>query len=707
MSKDFLLDRTCIILIIIIHVLWTGIVYCKVRRKNILFLSVDDLRPEIAVYADESSSPPLFARMHTPNIDSLASKSLILKRAYVQQPLCAPSRASILTGRRPDTTGVHGFHQNFREKGGNFTTIPQFFKENSYYTVGYGKIFHNGPELWNDDPLSWSEPFWRADSKHEDACCSWLAIPDSDLEKKPLYDQEVSKKAIEALTRLSKRNENFFLAAGFYRPHLPFIFPESMLTFYPESSITLPENKFVPENMPQEAWSDYVFLRRFRDIQVANVTGDFNTTIPEYKMKELRRAYYSAVTFVDNEIGKILVELKNLGLDENTIIVFWSDHGFHLGENGEWCKHTAFELSNWAPLMIHIPGRTDRSIATHELVEFVDLFPSLVEAAGFKAPPLCPDDSKNVKLCVEGISFLPLIDSPNRPLKSAAISQTVRENATMGYTIRTKQYRYTEWVGFAYGNNKPLWNKLKATELYDHAVDPAENYNIADSKQYTGIRAKLSAQLRKGWRHTILATMSELSNKSTDHSKPQKTEPAAKSFKDSTKTQETETRDKSLGDSIQETIKSAEVSRIKINSKFPMVKISIDDHASDGTVREKERKYIIPADKISMFEATVQDTKVQTDKNAKSSKPAKNQTVKDNPTLSKVDNNIGADKSTIFSRKIVPCCSSYNIAIACICAFVLTLFIAVLVKRMRYMQFLSLYKNVTKSNSYTRVDSLT
>jgi iduronate 2-sulfatase len=209
-----------------------------------------------------------------------------------------------------------------------------------------------------------------------------------------------------------------------------------MLRFYPESSITIPENTLVPENMPPVGWSDYVFLRRFQDIKDANVSGIFNTTVTEYQMRELRRAYYSAVTHVDNEIGKILTELENLGLKENTIVILWSDHGFHLGENGEWCKHTAFELSNWAPLMIHIPGKTDEGIATHELVEFVDIFPSLVEASGFKAPPLCPYFSRKIKLCVEGISFLPLINNPNGPLKSAAISQTVRDNATMGYTIR-------------------------------------------------------------------------------------------------------------------------------------------------------------------------------------------------------------------------------------------------------------------------------
>jgi iduronate 2-sulfatase len=314
---------------------------------------------------------------------------LVLKRAYVQQPLCAPSRASILTGRRPDTTRVHGFHENFRQRGGNFTTIPQFFKNKGYNTIGLGKIFHYSPEeLWNDDPISWSEPVWHATINHEGYSHSWNAISENQLTDKPLRDQQLTKKAIETIQRIAPdakaQKRNFFLGVGFYKPHLPFVFPLSMLELYPESSISIPDpiNIQVPFNMPKIAWSDYIFLRNFKDIKAANVSGEFNTLVPEYKMKELRRAYYSTVSFIDSEIGKILTELNNLGLSKNTIVVFWSDHGFHLGENGEWCKHTAFELSTWSPLMIHIPGVTDAGINTYELTEFVDLFPSLVEAAG-------------------------------------------------------------------------------------------------------------------------------------------------------------------------------------------------------------------------------------------------------------------------------------------------------------------------------------
>jgi iduronate 2-sulfatase len=257
--------------------------------------------------------------------------------------------------------------------------------------------------------------------------------------------------------------------------------------------------------MPDVAWSSYDNIRDFRDIKALGVTGDINTTLPDSVTKELRRAYFSAVTWVDSLIGEVVSEIDSLGLSDSTIISFIGDHGWMLGEHGEWGKKTNFELATHAPLMIHIPGRTDGGIKSDQLVEFVDIFPTIAEASGLGQLPLCPEDSSNVLLCREGTSLLPLLDSPNIPLRTAAFSQYPSTGRVMGYSIRTDQYRYTEWPIFRYDPEyTPNWNQLSGVELYDHETDPDENYNVADEVSYKTIREVLSTQLHAGWRNAVV-----------------------------------------------------------------------------------------------------------------------------------------------------------------------------------------------------------
>ncbi|XP_053387158.1 iduronate 2-sulfatase-like [Mercenaria mercenaria] len=348
---------------------------------------------------------------------------------------------------------------------------------------------------------------------------SWKAVPDNILSDKPLRDQQVADQAMKALQRLAPEAKSgkkpFFLAAGFYKPHLPFIFPESVLNFYPKKSIRLPKNPHIPLNMPKIAWSSYTFLRKHPDIKDLNITGEFNTTLPKFKMLELRRAYYSAVTFIDFQIGRVLMEVDRLGLSSNTVVVFWSDHGFHLGENGEWCKNTAFEMSTWAPLMFHIPGVTDHGIESVQLAEFVDLYPTLLEAVGHRPPPICPQNSRKINFCVEGVSVLSLIDQPNKPIKTAVFSQVARPNRTMAYIVRTKNYRYTEYVHYNYATGKINW-QTKAVELYDLSKDPFENINVAGFKKYGHVIAELRVKLKLGWRKSLLPNSSRNESRPMD-----------------------------------------------------------------------------------------------------------------------------------------------------------------------------------------------
>lgn len=499
-----------LIQIYLIFVISAGI---TCAQKNVLFLVADDMRPQLNTYSGANFPSSVSPTMITPHLDLLASTSLLLERAYVQVAMCSPSRSSFLTGRRPDTTHVYDLQTNFRSAGGNFTTIPQYFKENNYTSIGMGKIFHPGVASGNDDDeLSWSDDsYFHGIKRHEGSSSSWYAVPSDELVNKPLRDTQIKDKAIETLRDLAPDaitgTKNFFLAVGFHKPHDPFVFPEEfMIDNYPENSINIPDNDYAPVNMPDNAWNSFSTLRSYDDItNLTGATGEINDTLPDDTVKALRRAYYSAVTWVDSLIGEVILELTELNLYNDTIICFIGDHGWQLGEHGEWGKLTNFELSTHAPMMIRIPNVTDSGIRSDQLVEFVDLFPTLVEAAELDAIPVCPEDSSSTEVCSEGMSLIPLITYPSDAIKDASFSQFRQNDATMGYTMRTDQYRYTEWVAFDdapdYG---PNWARLRAAELYNNTADADENYNRADDGDYSSIRSYLSTMLHNGWRAAIV-----------------------------------------------------------------------------------------------------------------------------------------------------------------------------------------------------------
>ncbi|ELU07221.1 hypothetical protein CAPTEDRAFT_18188 [Capitella teleta] len=479
-------------------------------KPNVLFFVSDDMRQQLGCYYGPDFPAPVHPKMHTPHLDELASKSLLLKKAYVQQSVCNPSRSSTLTSRRPDTTHVYSSEHYFRKVGGDFVTIPQFFKNNGYTSIGLGKIFHPGPVAsGDDDPVSWSLPYYHApneqhwkNKKHG----SWKAVSKKMREEKELPDIQIAQKAKSVLQQLTNASKPFFLAVGFHKPHLPFIFPEEFLDLYPAKEIRLPDNPYAPTEMPSIAWHRYDGIAAYPDMKGLNITGDINSTIPDFKTLELRRAYYSAISYTDYLIGYVVDELKRLGLDKNTIISFWGDHGWQLGEHGEWSKQTNFELATHAPMMVHIPGVTDKGIVTEHITEYVDLFPTLVEAAGFPSLPVCPRDSSNVTLCTEGESLMPLVlSNSSKDWKDVAFSQFPRSHqkigSVMGYTMRTPSFRYTEWVKFSNEPKfEPDWNALHGVELYDHRTDPEENHSRAHDASYKSIREMLSRQLRAGWR---------------------------------------------------------------------------------------------------------------------------------------------------------------------------------------------------------------
>ena len=482
---------------------------CTRSTKNVLFIIADDLRYQLNSLQDDAFPASEHPTMHTPNLDELASRSIVFHRAYVQYAVCSPSRASFLTSRRPDTTHVYDLKHNFRLVGGNFTTIPQFFKNNGYHSIGIGKIFHQGLEAsGGEEEIAWTEPAFHGNETFESLNHTWIAIQDDVLQENPLIDKQLTDYGISTLRRVAPQalsgEKPFFIAIGLRRPHLPFVFPESMLKYYPTDSVQLPTNRFAPINMPDAAWSTYGEIRHYCDVQRLNVSGIINETFPDDFVLDLRRAYFSSVTWIDVLIGRLLNELNELGLDNNTVVSFIGDHGFNLGENGEYCKHTNFDIATHAPMMIHIPGKTNNGIITHQLNEFVDLFPTLVESVGFGELSECTELTQNEPLCTEGMSLLPLIEAPNEPLKSAVFFQFHREihrRKLMGHCIRTIRYRYCEWPEFHYAPDyRPDWNKIHGTELYDHKIDKEETKNVVGEARYTDTVTELSRRLRVGWR---------------------------------------------------------------------------------------------------------------------------------------------------------------------------------------------------------------
>ncbi|MBL8212138.1 MAG: sulfatase, partial [Bryobacterales bacterium] len=444
---------------------------------NILFIAVDDLRPELGCYGAKT--------VLTPNIDRIAKQGITFLRAYCQQAVCSPSRTSLLTGARPDTTKVWDLVTHFRDAMPGVVTLPQHFKQNGYFVQGIGKIFHPG----YDDPPSWSTP-WQTPNAPVYALAKSTAVPAEDGRKKSkngaafesadvaddyYKDGKVAALAVETLRTLAAKPDPFFLAVGFAKPHLPFVAPKKYWDLYDPAEIKLAANPYRPKGAPEYALTTSGELRNYQGQPAEG-------PIPDGLARQLKHGYYAAASYTDAQIGKLLDELDRSGLRRNTVIVLWGDHGWKLGEHGEWCKHSNVENDTNAPLLLSVPGMKQAGKRTSALVEFVDVYPTLSELAGLRPPAH-----------LEGMSFRPVLDDPARPWKKAAFSQYPRQQKVMGYSMRTDRYRLTVWV------NRKDHAKVEAVELYDHQTDPQENANIAGEPGNQQLLAKLMVQWKGGW----------------------------------------------------------------------------------------------------------------------------------------------------------------------------------------------------------------
>lgn len=438
------------------------------NRPNVLFIAIDDLRADLGAYGT-----PI---VQSPNIDRVAKSGMVFGNAFCQFAVCSPSRSSMFTGTRPDTMKVWNLSTHFRKALPDVVTLPQHFKNHGYFTQGLGKTYHSSLP----DELSWSVPSTNPKAPHgaevrpRGAAIQMTAGPDN-----AHFDGELADMALVALREVKERSEPFFLTVGFIKPHLPFNVPQKYFDRYDPADITLAPNPFHPKGAPPYAVNGGGELHGYGGVPKGR-------HLPDDYARQVKHAYYAAISFVDAQVGRIIEELENLGLSDNTIVVIWSDHGFKLGEHAAWSKHSNVEIDTRAPLVISIPGMAHAGETANGLVEFVDIYPTLSELAGL---PL-PDH-------LEGSSFEPLLNEPNRDWKTAVFSQFPRGKRLMGYSMRTERYRLTTWV------SRSDHSRVDAIELYDHQTDPQENINIANDPANQELVAKLTAQWRAGWQAAI------------------------------------------------------------------------------------------------------------------------------------------------------------------------------------------------------------
>ena len=459
------------------------------RSPNVLFIAVDDLRPMLGCYGDKVA--------RTPNIDRLASDGTVFRKAYCQQAVCSPSRLSLMTGRRPDTIRVWDLNTHFRKALPHVVTLPQFFRKQGYHCRSIGKIFHGG------GPPSKDEPSWSEAPLHDNVRAANLryATPENlegeglkrasseaaDVPDETYIDGMVCKAALEALDRLKTRDQPFFLAVGFRKPHLPFCAPRKYWDLYDRETLPAPASELHPRGAPEVAVRSWKELEGYTDISR-------NGKVSKEKAAELRHGYYACVSYVDALVGRLLDQIDALGLGEETVICLWGDHGFHLGEQGLWAKANNYELSVRVPLILSAPGQKETGAESSALVELVDLYPTLVESCGFAVPE-----------GLQGTSFRVLLDEPLRSWKTAAFSQYPRayqgnrhrsHGDIMGYSVRTDQHRYAEWRDWKSG-------EVKARELYDHETDPGEMQNVAGQERYAETLDRHGAILKAGWKQAL------------------------------------------------------------------------------------------------------------------------------------------------------------------------------------------------------------
>jgi len=435
-------------------------------KTNVLFIAIDDLRPELGCYGQK--------HIHSPNIDRFASRAIRFDRAYCQAPACGPSRSSLLSGIHPNPRNANIW--NIDKFAPNVVTLPQAFREAGYYTISNSKIFH-GPEQaaersWSETPtghdnhLDFFDPASKNFINPRNKRGPFFEAPD--VPNETYLDGQTCAKSLKDLRRLTKMEQPFFLAVGFVRPHLPFYAPQKYWDLYDEDTITIADNRYPPKNKPAQLKGIYEF-NSYHYRGFAYNSKQFH--------RKARHGYYACVSYIDSLVGRLLDELDRLNIRDNTTVVLWGDHGWQLGEHNYWSKANLLDRSTRLPLIISPPGGM-KGTSTNALVELVDIYPTLLQMAGIEKPDH-----------LTGVSLVPLLKNPEMDWKDATFSWWKN-----GRTIHTSQHTYTEWIKD---------DQVVGRMLFDHKTDPQENINIADLPENENLVKQLSRQLKQGFKQAL------------------------------------------------------------------------------------------------------------------------------------------------------------------------------------------------------------
>ncbi|WP_170309920.1 sulfatase [Seonamhaeicola maritimus] len=487
----------------------------SVKQKNILFIAVDDLKPLLSNYGE--------TQMHTPNFDRLAEMGMTFTNAHVQFAVCGPSRASVMTGTKPDRTKVWDLHTNFRESAPDLISMPEYLITQGYETTGVGKIYHKGSSSPGHDGKSWSQPHQlpkNFDGIYGEPIFAHYQNPKTKKQMLTLKEEALSKgkkkygaqskyvfskikpstecvdlpdeayqdglythTALNQLSELESSDKPWFLAVGYQKPHLPFVAPKKYWDLYDRDKIELAEFQELAKGTPQYAYHSFGEIRSYSDIDSNLGVGD---RFPESKQRELIHGYMACISYIDAQIGKLLDDLKERNILDETVIVLWGDHGWHLGDHTEWCKHSNFEQATRIPFMFAGPGVTKNQKSNHP-VNLVDLFPTVFELAGV-------EQSNQT----DGKSLVPLLDNNDATTVNIDYAyHQYRRQKKMGYAIRTERYRYTEWHDNDYRSFRTYNDdNIAGYELYDYQSDPLETVNLINEPGYASVVKQLKAKLK-------------------------------------------------------------------------------------------------------------------------------------------------------------------------------------------------------------------
>lgn len=432
-------------------------------KPNILFIAIDDLKPSLGCYGDKIAI--------TPAIDKLAKRGTVFTNAQCQWPVCGPSRASLMTSLYPEAVGVMDLKTDMRNKNPDVLSLPQHFKKHGYTTTGTGKIYDprcvDGKKTL--DSPSWSQAFRHQKTKDVKFNDTKQVVMAADVSDAELMDGQIALDGVKLMRQLAAKDKPFFLAVGFKKPHLPFIAPKRYFDLYQRDQIPLAKHSGGIEND-----SGYVIhdSPEYRGYQGAPKSGP----ITEAHQREALHGYYACTSFIDAQIGLLTKELNKLGLTENTAIVIWGDHGFHLGDHSMWGKHSALEQAARVPLIL-IPPTETKIRSTDTPIELVDIFPTLCDWANIPVPE-----------SIAGRSFAPFFRGKDSDIRQGALT-VFKKKGSIGYSYRTKRYRYTEWV------NK--FGKPAAYDLFDYQEDPLETKNLAAYPKHTKLIEELAQSLRR------------------------------------------------------------------------------------------------------------------------------------------------------------------------------------------------------------------